>query len=129
MATAASPTCTEPLQVAFGWSDEHLHRFVIHGRLYGEGGLVDPRRVRLADVGLRLRERLLYEYDCIDGSTTFGSSRSCRSTHDGATRSAAAADVRHHQRTAADRGRPWSSGSATRAWVSPAACSSCSRRW
>ena len=28
------------LQIAFGWSDEHLYHFVIHGRLYGEGGLV-----------------------------------------------------------------------------------------
>ena len=55
------------LQVAFGWSDEHLHRFVIHGRRYGEDELVDPRRVRLADLGLRLRERFLYEYDFTDG--------------------------------------------------------------
>ncbi len=55
------------LQVAFGWSDEHLHRFIIHGRVYGEDGLVDPRRVRLADLGLRRRERFLYEYDFIDG--------------------------------------------------------------
>jgi hypothetical protein len=55
------------LQVAFGWSDEHLHRFVIHGRLQGTESLVGPRRVRLADLGLRVRERLLYEYDFIDG--------------------------------------------------------------
>jgi len=51
------------LQKAFGWSDEQLHRFVIHGRLHGTEGLVDPRRVQLADVGLRVRERFLYEYD------------------------------------------------------------------
>src|SRR6266852_2151252 len=55
------------LQVAFGWSDEHLHRFVIHGRMQGMESLVDPRHVRLADLGLRLRERFLYEYDFIDG--------------------------------------------------------------
>ena len=55
------------LQVAFGWSDEHLHRFVIHGRLHGTDGLADPRRVRLAALGVRLRERILYEYDFIDG--------------------------------------------------------------
>jgi hypothetical protein len=55
------------LQVAFAWRDEHLHRFVIHGRLYGEDGLVDSRRVQLADLGLRLGERFLYEYDFIDG--------------------------------------------------------------
>src|SRR6266536_3332871 len=55
------------LQVAFGWSDEHLHRFVIHGRLYGTDSVFDSRRVRLGDLGLRLRERFVYEYDFIDG--------------------------------------------------------------
>jgi hypothetical protein len=55
------------LQVAFGWSDEHLHRFVIQGRLYGADSLFDSRQVRLGDLGLRLRERFLYEYDFIDG--------------------------------------------------------------
>ncbi len=55
------------LQVAFGWSDEHLHRFAIHGRMHGEEGLIDPRRVRLAALGLRVRERFVYEYDFIDG--------------------------------------------------------------
>jgi hypothetical protein len=55
------------LQVAFGWSDEHLHRFVIHGRLYGADSRFASRRVRLGDFGLRLRERFLYEYDFIDG--------------------------------------------------------------
>jgi hypothetical protein len=55
------------LQVAFGWSDEHLHRFVIHGREHGDESLVDPRRVHLADLGLRLNERFLYEYNFIDG--------------------------------------------------------------
>ena len=35
------------LQLAFGWSDEHLNRFVIHGREYGvapPGRSVVPRR-------------------------------------------------------------------------------------
>src|SRR5512135_605841 len=34
------------LQIAFGWSDFHLHRFRIHGRDYGTnrvGGLGSPR--------------------------------------------------------------------------------------
>jgi Plasmid pRiA4b ORF-3-like protein len=52
------------LQVAFGWSDEHLHRFGIHGRLYGTDSRFDSRRVQLADLGLRLR---VYKYDLIDG--------------------------------------------------------------
>ena len=61
------------LQIALGWSDEHLNRFVIHGREYGVshlGGIGfrdDPRQVRLADLGLRVRERFLYEYDFTDG--------------------------------------------------------------
>jgi pRiA4b ORF-3-like protein len=61
------------LQTAFGWSDEHLNRFVIHGREYGvwhDGGIGfrdDPRHVHLADLGLRVRERFLYEYDFTDG--------------------------------------------------------------
>jgi Plasmid pRiA4b ORF-3-like protein len=61
------------LQVALGWSDEHLNRFVIHGREYGVshlGGIAfrdDPRQVRLADLGLRVRERFLYEYGFTDG--------------------------------------------------------------
>src|SRR5438270_3309030 len=60
-------------QLAFGWSDEHLNRFVIHGREYGvwhDGGIGirdDPRRVHLVDLGLRVRERFLYEYDFTDG--------------------------------------------------------------
>lgn len=61
------------LQLALGWNDEHLNRFVIQGREYGVahiGGTSfrdDPRRVRLADLGLRPHERFLYEYDFTDG--------------------------------------------------------------
>jgi Plasmid pRiA4b ORF-3-like protein len=61
------------LQIAFGWSDFHLHRFRIHGRDYGvnrAGGLGfsrDARTVRLADFQFRTNERFLYEYDFGDG--------------------------------------------------------------
>ena len=61
------------LQLVFGWSDEHLHRFVVHGRQYGisyAGGLSfrdDPHEVLLADLGLRAGERFVYEYDFTDG--------------------------------------------------------------
>jgi len=60
-------------QLALGWSDEHLNRFVIHGHEYGvwhDGGIGfrdDPRHVRLANLGLRVRERCLYEYAFTDG--------------------------------------------------------------
>ena len=60
------------LQIAFGWSDEHLNRFQIHGQDYGvyhDGGLsfsADPRRVQLSDFGFRVNERFSYEYDFTD---------------------------------------------------------------
>lgn len=55
------------LQIAFGWSDTHLHRFRIHGRDYGTnrvGGLGfshEARTVRLADFQFRCNERFLHE--------------------------------------------------------------------
>ena len=55
------------LQTALAWSDEHLHRFVIQGRVYGAEGCGDPRRIRLVDLRLRVSEHFLYEYDFIDG--------------------------------------------------------------
>jgi Plasmid pRiA4b ORF-3-like protein len=61
------------LQTALGWTDEHLNRFVIHGREYGvshDGGIGfrdDPQQLHLADLGLRVGERFVYEYDFTDG--------------------------------------------------------------
>lgn len=58
----------EVLQVALGWSGQHLHRFIVRGKEYGicyPGGLIfddDPHQVRLADLGLRKRERFAYAY-------------------------------------------------------------------
>lgn len=57
------------LQIAMGWSDLHLNRFVIHGKDFGVahiGGMSfsdDPRTIKLSDFHFRLRERFLYEYD------------------------------------------------------------------
>ena len=61
------------LQTAFGWSDEHLHRFHIHGQDYGVsrvGGIIfsaDPAKVRLSDFKFRLKESFRYEYDFVAG--------------------------------------------------------------
>ncbi|MGH3854984.1 MAG: plasmid pRiA4b ORF-3 family protein [Pseudonocardiaceae bacterium] len=61
------------MQTAFGWSGEHLHRLVIHGREYGiayPGGpwfRDDPRSVRVADLGLRQHERFTYQYNFTAG--------------------------------------------------------------
>jgi hypothetical protein len=57
------------LQTAFGWSGEHLHRFVIHGTEYGiyqVGGpwfRDDARQVRLGELGPRLGEKFTYTYN------------------------------------------------------------------
>ena len=59
----------EILQNAFGWSGEHLHRFLIHGVAYGiphSGGIVfreDARGVPLSRFRLHCGERFRYEYD------------------------------------------------------------------
>jgi hypothetical protein len=60
------------IQIAMGWSDDHLHQFRIHGKRYGIariGGVSfsdDPNTVRLKDLGLRINERFYYEYDFTD---------------------------------------------------------------
>jgi hypothetical protein len=57
------------LQTAFDWSGEHLHRFLIHGAVYGIpclGGIVfreDARRVPLSRFRLHCGEGFHYEYD------------------------------------------------------------------
>jgi len=53
------------LQAAFGWRDEHLHRFTVHAEEYGlwrpgsAGFSRDARRVPLAGFGLWVGERSL----------------------------------------------------------------------
>ena len=60
------------LQIAFHWSDFHLHRFLIRGQEYGisraycTGFTTDSKQTFLADFDFRLRERFLYEYDFCD---------------------------------------------------------------
>jgi Plasmid pRiA4b ORF-3-like protein len=62
----------DTLQTAFDWSDDHLHRFLIHGKQYGVAYLDgitfrdDPRLIKLSDLGLRVKEKFLYEYDFND---------------------------------------------------------------
>jgi len=57
------------LQIVMGWTDSHLHRFIIHAKEYGiaqMGGIWfsdDPAQVKLSDLDLRVRERFVYEYD------------------------------------------------------------------
>ena len=57
------------IQIVMGWTDFHLHQFIIHGKSYGVsrvGGIWfadDPDKVRLCDLQLREKGRFLYEYD------------------------------------------------------------------
>jgi hypothetical protein len=64
-ATVTLADLHEVLQISFAWSGEHLHRFTVRGRDYGSGQLWcnDPFTVRLADLGLREKERFTYAYD------------------------------------------------------------------
>lgn len=59
------------IQIAMDWSDQHLHRFRIHGNDYGVthsggAGFSDDAAVPLSRFHFRLRERFLYEYDFYD---------------------------------------------------------------
>ncbi|TYR36418.1 plasmid pRiA4b ORF-3 family protein [Mesorhizobium microcysteis] len=57
------------IQLTFGWEDYHLHAFKLHGREYSSTRTGERHRspsgdeVRLADLQLRLRQRIVYEYD------------------------------------------------------------------
>jgi len=57
------------IQIAFGWSDSHLHQFVIHGKHYGIaylGGVSfadNPDRICLADFRFRAGEHFFYKYN------------------------------------------------------------------
>jgi hypothetical protein len=59
----------EIVQLAMGWSNCHLHQFLIRGKEYGvpyEGGVhfADrPEKIKLSDFQLRPQERFEYVYD------------------------------------------------------------------
>jgi hypothetical protein len=59
----------EVLQIAMGWTDDHLHQFVVGGVTYGAPGLdsEDEGRVRLDQLLRRPKDQLVYEYDFGDG--------------------------------------------------------------
>jgi site-specific recombinase XerD len=57
------------VQIAMGWTDYHLHRFIINGEEYGVaqiGGISftsNPHEVQLADFRLGEKHRFFYQYD------------------------------------------------------------------
>ncbi|GAA0955090.1 plasmid pRiA4b ORF-3 family protein [Actinocorallia libanotica] len=72
-ATTSIADLHEIFQCVFGWSDEGLHRFTVHGAEYGcwrpgsAGFSTDGRQVRLSRFGLRVGERFTYDYDFFAG--------------------------------------------------------------
>ena len=61
------------IQVAMGWTDSHLHQFVINGREYGDSSILEDddvlneRRYKLKNVVPRKGLKFFYEYDFGDG--------------------------------------------------------------
>lgn len=57
------------IQLAFGWSDDHRHQFLIYGKAYGIASIggasfaADPHTVRRADFRLRVGARFCYAYN------------------------------------------------------------------
>jgi hypothetical protein len=110
----------EILQSAFDWNGEHLHRFLIHGAVYGIrylGGIVfqeDARRVRLSRFGLHCGERFHYEYASRPiGHWTFGLRRLFPLIKIGLFRYTSAEAELHLRKTALERGITWSAWTAT----------------
>ena len=60
------------IQIAFGWSDYHLHQFKIKGKKYGiayAGGISfmdNPRKIPLKRFCFKCGDKFLYEYNFID---------------------------------------------------------------
>ena len=116
-----------------GWADEHLHRFVIHGREYGisyPGGVGfrdNPGGSRWpASACAPANGSATTMTSSTAGATTSGSSSSSRPNPAAATRSARAVGGPAHPRTAAARGRSWTCVSATACRSSPPAPPTCS---
>jgi hypothetical protein len=63
----------EIFQVAMGWTDSHLHQFVVRSVCFGEPypeegfDVIDERRVRLEQIVQRAKDKFVYEYDFGDG--------------------------------------------------------------
>ena len=56
-------------QIVMGWTDSHLHQFIIHGTEYGvphpdyEGAMEDEKRVKLGELIFAEKERFVCQYD------------------------------------------------------------------
>ena len=66
----------EVIQLCMGWTDTHLHQFVIHNNFYGPANLendwneikaYDEKKFSLCDLEADIRKGCMYEYDFGDG--------------------------------------------------------------
>jgi hypothetical protein len=68
------PQLHRAIQVAMGWTDSHLHQFIVEGECYGmpdpdldELEMLDETRVKLGQIMKREKDSIIYEYDFGDG--------------------------------------------------------------
>lgn len=68
------PRFHEALQILMGWTDYHLHQFVVGGQYYGTPDpdfgfdeVLDERRYRLSQILDLEKDSIIYEYDFGDG--------------------------------------------------------------
>jgi hypothetical protein len=67
------PRLHDTIQIAMGWTDSHLHRFIIGNVEYGvpvpdfDDEMLSEQRVKLERVITAEKERFVYEYDFGDG--------------------------------------------------------------
>ena len=63
----------QTLQIAMGWTDSHMHQFVVDGVFFGQPDpdfdfdVESERRTRLHDVVSGVKDKFSYEYDFGDG--------------------------------------------------------------
>jgi hypothetical protein len=61
------------IQLAMGWTDSHLHQFIIDGQYYSIPSpedfepVMDERRHSLSQIATREKSKFFYEYDFGDG--------------------------------------------------------------
>lgn len=74
-ASTTLPRLHDTIQVAMGWTDSHLHQFVINGVEYGEpdpdfgDDMRSEQRIKLERVVTTEKDRFVYEYDFGDSWT------------------------------------------------------------
>ena len=71
--TTTLPALHKILQTVMGWTNSHLHHFVVDGEIYSEPDedneleYIDYRKTRIKDVMDSVNDEMTYEYDFGDG--------------------------------------------------------------